>query len=109
MGAGPRPIPHRTLNSQNLAAAIEYCLTPQAQQAAQGIAAQMHRESGVATAVDSFHRQLVPTHVTCDILPRHTAQWVYNSRKSAAHVKLSDAALKILIQQKRLKFSDVEM
>jgi sterol 3beta-glucosyltransferase len=109
MGAGPRPIPHRTLNSQNLAAAIEYCLTPQAQQAAQGIAAQMHRESGVATAVDSFHRQLVPTYVACDVLPRYTAQWVYNSKKSGAHVRLSDAALKILIQQKRLKFSDVEM
>src|SRR5690349_16696264 len=65
-GAGPVPIPHKALNHQNLADAITFCLTPEAQQAARAVADQMRRENGVNTAVQSFHRQLDARQLRCD-------------------------------------------
>ncbi|KAF2182922.1 glycosyltransferase family 1 protein [Zopfia rhizophila CBS 207.26] len=106
-GAGPMPIPHKNLNSQNLASAIEFCLTPQAQQAARAIADQMHREHGVDTAVQSFHRHLGIPEIACDVLPQYAADWVCRSKRSKGLIKLSHAALKVLVAEKELKISDV--
>jgi UDP:flavonoid glycosyltransferase YjiC (YdhE family) len=57
-GAGPEPIPHKSLTAQNLADAISYCLTPQASAAAREIATKMRTESSVRTAANSLHANL---------------------------------------------------
>ncbi|KAF6843733.1 UDP-glucose,sterol transferase [Colletotrichum musicola] len=94
-GAGPRPIPHRQLNAENLAKAIRYCLSPQAVTAAQAIAAKMGSERGVKAAVDSWWKQLPRERMQCDLVPSQPAAWVYN--KSKKPIKLSKMAAEVLM------------
>jgi sterol 3beta-glucosyltransferase len=104
-GAGPVPIPHKSLSSQNLAAAIGFCLSPEAQQAARTVADQMRREHGVDMAVQSFHRHIDASNMTCDVLPQQAADWVCRSPNSEADMKLSHAALKNLTSSGQLKLT----
>ncbi|KAH6615405.1 hypothetical protein C7974DRAFT_443679 [Boeremia exigua] len=57
-GAGATLIPHRSLDSSNLAQAISFCLTPEAMVAARDISSQMSSENGVQAAAQSFHANL---------------------------------------------------
>ena len=50
-GAGPEPIPHKKLNAENLAAALEFCQKPEVIQAAEKLGENMRRESGVRVCV----------------------------------------------------------
>ncbi|KAF2021850.1 glycosyltransferase family 1 protein [Aaosphaeria arxii CBS 175.79] len=80
-GAGHPPIHHKLLNVQNLAEAIQYCLSSEAKTAALRIAEQMRTESGVAAAVDSFHRNLPREGFKCDVIPRLPAAWAWKKGK----------------------------
>ncbi|KAL1884035.1 hypothetical protein Daus18300_000144 [Diaporthe australafricana] len=104
--AGPDPIPHRELTSDNLAKAIDYCLTPQAAHAAAAIAASMASEMGVQAAVRSFHQNLPLSQMQCDLVPGEPATWAYH--KGEKRLKLSKIAASIalskgLVDLKRLK------
>ncbi|KAH8707657.1 hypothetical protein GQ44DRAFT_816275 [Phaeosphaeriaceae sp. PMI808] len=105
-GAGPVPIPHKSLNSQNLADALKFCLTSETTQAARAIADQMRREHGVEMAVQSFHHHLNTSDMTCDVLSEHAADWVCRLPKSNSDLKLSHAALKGYIFSEQLKLAD---
>lgn len=94
-GAGPRPIPHKQLNAENLAEAIRYCLSPQAVNAANGIAAKMEAEQGVKAAADSWWKQLPLERVQCDLVPSQPAVWAFN--KSKRPIKLSKVAAEVLL------------
>ncbi|KAH8688353.1 hypothetical protein BGZ61DRAFT_533137 [Ilyonectria robusta] len=106
-GAGPNPIPHKSLNVDNLTAGIQFALSKDAQVAAQGIASRMLQENGVEAAVNFFHSHLPPSSMTCDLLPTRVARWTY-AGKSKTTMKLSDVALKVLLREKKLKRSDIE-
>lgn len=106
-GLGPRPIPYRSLTSQNLAEAIQFCLEPGAQAAAQGVANRMSDENGVAAAVASFHRNLPVNDMRCNALPSEPAAWkLKKSPKRFIH--LSKIAAEVLTQHHRLKYSDLQ-
>ncbi|KAI2465968.1 glycosyltransferase family 1 protein [Annulohypoxylon bovei var. microspora] len=105
-GAGPRPIPQASLNVDNLVEAIQLCLTPEAREAAQGIAAKMRTENGVKAAVASFHANLPVRELQCDIIKGQPAAWMYHGKKTK--LRLSKVAVEILashlrINDKRLK------
>ncbi|OHW90252.1 glycosyltransferase family 1 protein [Colletotrichum incanum] len=100
-GAGPRPIHQKDLNPDNLSAAIEYCLSPQAVSAAQAIATQMATERGIQNAVDSWWRQLPQKRMQCDLLPSQAAAWAYT--KSKTPVKLSKMAAEVLLSHDALQ------
>ncbi|KAK4205486.1 hypothetical protein QBC40DRAFT_320357 [Triangularia verruculosa] len=106
-GAGPSPIPHQSLNAQNLAEAILFCLSDSAKASARDIAEKMHREDGVTAAVQSFHRHLGVSDLTCDLLPRQPAAWLYS--KGQVRIKMSNAAVKVLISQGQMEISDVKL
>ena len=93
-GSGPQAIPYKTLTSQKIADAIRFCLSPDAMDASQKIAMKMRAESGVQTAVASFHRNLPRKRMECDILPGQAAAWVYKHGKQ--RVKLSRMAAQAL-------------
>lgn len=99
-GAGPNPIPYKALTSQNLAEAIAYCLTEDALHAATNIARKMRAESGVKTAVESFHRGLPKNQMQCDILQGQSASWIYKQGRRC--VKLSRIAAQILSDHLKL-------
>lgn len=93
-GAGPKPIPYKSLSSQNLAEAISFCLTPEAATAAEKISAKMRTESGVKAAVKSFHTNLPLEKLQCDFLPAQPAAWTCKVGKKT--VKMSKMAAWIL-------------
>lgn len=99
-GAGPEPIPNAMLDPQNLAEAIQFCLTPEAEAAAQEIALKMKTESGVVNAVNSFHRNLPLQRMRCSIIPGQPAAWAYTQTKQS--LTLSKAAMNILVEYKRI-------
>ncbi|KAF3019889.1 hypothetical protein E8E15_001620 [Penicillium rubens] len=106
-GAGPKPIPFPSLNFQTLTAAIQFCLTPEATEAARKLAIKMQTESGVTAAVESFHRNLPVDKMRCSLMPNQVAVWRYKKGKNS--VTLSNAAVQILIEhqkieEKRLQF-----
>lgn len=72
-GAGPSPIPHKELTTENLVSAITVLLSPEAKNAAERIAETMRQENGVKNTVDSFHRHLDLQRLACDILPNKPA------------------------------------
>lgn len=67
-GAGPLPVPHKSLDPETLVAGIQYCLSHEARSAAQTIALKMCSENGVKAAVESFHKHLPSQRMRCDIL-----------------------------------------
>lgn len=100
-GAGPKPIPHKTLTASKLADAITYSLSPHVATGARNIAEKIRKESGVRAAVDSFHAHLPRRKMQCDIIPGHPAVWEF--RKGKQTVSLSKAAAGILIHRGRLQ------
>ncbi|KAH6657053.1 hypothetical protein BKA67DRAFT_512878 [Truncatella angustata] len=99
-GAGPDPIPQRQLNEENLADAINFCLTPEASSAALVLAQKMQAESGVRTAVDMFHAQLPVTEMQCDILRDRAAAWRF--KKGKLQLKLSKLAAEVLVENAKI-------
>ncbi|KAF9886851.1 hypothetical protein FE257_010974 [Aspergillus nanangensis] len=104
-GAGPDPIPHAFLDPQNLAAAIQFCLTPGAIAAAEEIARRMQTESGVEEAVDSFHRQLPLDRMRCSVMPDQVAVWTYTQARQS--LNLSKTAVNILIEHNRIDAANI--
>ena len=106
--AGPPPIPHKALNSKNLADAIAFCLTPETARAASDIANRMRDEKGVQQAVASFHRQLPRELIGCDLAPRQPATWLYTRFKRP--MKLSNFAVEhlCLAQEHKFKRKDLK-
>lgn len=105
-GAGPKLIPHASINSQNLTEAILYCLTPEATIAARSLSEKMKRESGVKTAVKSFRASLPQKNLQCDLIPDQPAAWTY--KKGSKTCKISKLAAGIFsaastFEQKRLR------
>ncbi|KAM0269457.1 hypothetical protein ACHAQH_009709 [Verticillium albo-atrum] len=110
--AGPLPIRYKELSVEGLTEAIQYCLSPEAQNAAQTIAGKMRQESGVQRAVESFQGHLPLDAMRCDLIPGQVARWRCRSKGKKEKtltegVKISDAALDALLRSKKLKMSDV--
>lgn len=99
-GAGPQPLNHKSLNEENLAEAIRYCLTPEAVSAAAVISQKMKEENGVDTAAQSFNRHLPVDAMRCDLLPDEAAVWIYD--KQNHHLKLSNKAAFFLTEHQKI-------
>ncbi|QIW97749.1 hypothetical protein AMS68_003267 [Peltaster fructicola] len=80
-GAGPEPIPHKQLTSQNLAAAIDFCLQPQSQERAQELADSLASEKGSDRGAQLFHQFLGTDDLRCSLAPSRTAVWRYKKTK----------------------------
>jgi sterol 3beta-glucosyltransferase len=57
-GAGPAPIPQKTLSVDNLVAAIKFAVSEPAKAAAEGMGERIRTEKGEVKGVESFHRHL---------------------------------------------------
>ncbi|KAJ5766000.1 uncharacterized protein N7511_003616 [Penicillium nucicola] len=100
-GAGPEPIPYKSLTVQRLADAISYCFTPHAVSVAQSIADRIQQESGVRAAVDSFYAHLPQKMMQCDLIPGQVAVW--KLKKGNQTLKLSNCAAFALNSQGRFQ------
>lgn len=93
-GAGPKPIPQKTLSVQKLVDAIQFLLAPETKDAAKIIAAQMVDEEGVKAAVHSFHANLPFESLSCNIKRDLPATWVYKKTP----IRLSKLVAQVLIE-----------
>ncbi len=105
-GAGPRPIPQKQLTRENLAQAIEFCLTEAASTAATTMSQKMQTEFGVQQAVDTFHRNLPLSRLRCHILKDQPAAWSYVKRGKEVH--LSKLAAQILVDNGYTSWSSLD-
>ncbi|ETS77967.1 hypothetical protein PFICI_10029 [Pestalotiopsis fici W106-1] len=103
-GAGPRPIPQTELTIDRLVQAIEFATSVAAKDAAEKLATKMRQEKGVDTAVASFHKALPLANIRCEIIPGQVARWVL--AKCEKSIRISDAAVAILIRQKKFKIDE---
>lgn len=106
-GAGPLPIHHKSLNAENLSAAIQTCLSPSCIDAAAGIAIKMRSEVGVQQAVASFHKNLNAEKMRCDLIPSDVAVWKYK-HKAKGWMKISAKATAVLIGAELIKPKDLK-
>jgi hypothetical protein len=106
-GAGPPPIPHKNLNSQKLAHALQYCLTPEASAAAKEIGSRLRKEDGVKNAVVSFHRNLPFERLGCDVMPGFPAAWYYS--RGEKPLKLSKEVAEILVEYGKVDEKHLKM
>jgi hypothetical protein len=107
-GAGAKPIAPKDLSSPVLTEAIQFCLKPTVKEAAQTISAKMQNESGVKTAVESFHRHLPSNRLACDLLEGYPAVWSYKASPTRT-VKLSALAAEILVRDGQLDKNELKL
>ncbi|ROW17677.1 hypothetical protein VPNG_00595 [Cytospora leucostoma] len=95
--AGPEPIPYKQLSAEKLAEGIKYCLTDEAREKAQALAAEIGLEGdGAKNACAFFHKHLKLSgkhSMRCSILPDKVAVW--NLRDTS--LRLSALAAEILV------------
>ncbi|KAF9242215.1 CAZyme family GT1 [Penicillium roqueforti] len=106
-GVGPIPIPHRTLNAENLAEAIRFCLHPDTLTAAGDLAREMTEEAGVSAAVASFHRNLPIDKMKCQFLDSEPAVWQLK-QNGKTPINLSKMAAGILLENSRIDTRDLK-
>jgi hypothetical protein len=99
-GAGPAPIPQKSVTVEKLVKAIKYCLSPEAEESASIIAQKMREECGVKQAAMSFHSQLPRDTIECEVVKGQAAFWTYSS--GGCRIRLSRVAAEILVRHHRL-------
>lgn len=104
-GAGPEPIPYRSLTSNGLAQAIAFCLTTEAREAAERIAGSMRTEDGVTAAVQSFYKHLPLEKMKCDFFPDQPAALVCGRGKKA--VRMCKPVASVLVKNERLEIKQL--
>lgn len=103
-GAGPAPIPQKTLTSENLAAAIEEALRPETQARARELGEKIREEKGADEGGKSFHQFLEMDKLRCSFLSGRVAVW----RLKRTQVRLSALAAAVLVKEGLLKYSDLK-
>ncbi|OQE93072.1 hypothetical protein PENNAL_c0006G03456 [Penicillium nalgiovense] len=106
-GIGPMPIPHRSLNADNLAEAIRFCLHSDTLAAAGDLAREMSEEAGVSAAVASFHRNLPVDKMKCQFLDSEPAAWQLKQNMKSP-MNLSKMAAGILLENSRIDTKDLK-
>jgi len=102
-------IPYKKLNAERLAEGIKQCLTEEARINVKKIAESIEKEGdGAKNAVRSFHRSLPlrgEGSMRCDFLDNRAAAWKIKN----TNVKLSAIAAEILVDKKKLKWSELRL
>ena len=106
-GAGPHPIPHKSLNVSNLEAAVRLCLKQETVEAAQRIAQQMRTENGVQAAAASFYRHLPVERLRCSFIPSLPA--VYKLSLKSGAIKVSGAAAETLLKHTKIRAKQLQL
>lgn len=94
-GAGPRPIPFKSLSASSLASAIRTALDPEVRQKASELGRQVAEENGVANGVQEFHSQLSRYPLNCSILQSRAAAW----KVRGTDIRLSTRVAAVLMEE----------
>ncbi|EQL34730.1 hypothetical protein, variant 1 [Blastomyces dermatitidis ATCC 26199] len=104
-GAGPKPIHHKELTADNLAAAITAALEPGAKRKAEELGAKISHEQGVQAGGKSFHKQLDIDSLRCMVLRNKPAVWLVKN----SNIRLSSFAVTTLANEGILDLGDLKI
>jgi UDP:flavonoid glycosyltransferase YjiC (YdhE family) len=104
-GAGPIPIPYKSLTADTLASNIMEALTPLAVERAGELGAKIAEESGCEAGTTSFHKNLKIDTIRCSLLPNRVAIWHLKGTK----MRLSGLAAMALANEGLLDFNDLRL
>lgn len=104
-GAGPDPVPFKTITSDLLAAAILKALTPEALERAKLLGESIAKEDGAGLGAKSFHRMLDMKAHRCLVSPHRVAV----TRIKRTHIRLSALAAIVLGDEGLIKSSDLTL
>ncbi|KAK0458622.1 UDP-Glycosyltransferase/glycogen phosphorylase [Desarmillaria tabescens] len=103
-GAGPAPVPPKSLTVNSLKDAIVFAISPPAKSAARRMAEQILHEDGVKCGAESFYRHLPLKNMRCDLDPSRLAVWW--STKYC--LKLSAFAAQVLVETRELDMGSLD-
>lgn len=106
-GAGPKPIPFKSLTVDTLVDVIQYCLRPETLDVGHSIVERMQTESVVKAAVASFHAHLPLHRLGCDVIKDQPASGI--SQKERTRIKLSEVAVEILWSHLRVESNSLQV
>ncbi|KAL8722150.1 MAG: hypothetical protein Q9225_001294 [Loekoesia sp. 1 TL-2023] len=104
-GAGPWPIPHKQLTSENLATAISEALQPEVLQKAQSLGSSISKESGTDRGAEDFQDKLDIDSLRCSVAPYRAAAW----RVKRTNIRLSSFAAIVLQEEGLLDLGDLKL
>lgn len=108
-GAGPQPVPYKSLTAEKLAEGIKYLLTEEAVKAAGEISRRIEAEGdGAENACHAFHSHLTlsgTNSMRCGILEDRVASW----KLKETNVRLSPAAADILVEKGLLSWKSLRL
>ena len=102
-GAGPCPIPYRSLTAMALAEAMAVALQPDVLRCAVRLGEQIRHEDGAEQALQHIYANLPIQMMTCALIPAHTAVW----KSKATGVRMSAVAATVLRKEKLLGWNDL--
>ena len=104
-GAGPFPVPYKSLSADILAASIMEALQPSTQEQATQLAASIAQEKGTENGAEFFHSQLDVDHMRCSLASNRVAVW----RVKRTQVRLSALAATVLSNEGLLSFDQLKL
>ncbi|KAK6383613.1 hypothetical protein LTS17_002905 [Exophiala oligosperma] len=104
-GAGPKPVPYKTLTADKLAESIMEALKPASLEQAKELSMKIKSEKGTEAGAESFHKQLHLSDLRCSLAPTRTAVW----RVKRTDIRLSPLAAIVLGSEGLLDFSDLKL
>jgi len=104
-GAGPKPIPWKSLTSEGLAQAIEAAMDPQVRATAYTMGLQLNAENGTQHALRSIEAALPMETMRCSILEDHAAAW----KVRGTSIRLSAVVMETLNVAGVLQYTDVKL
>ncbi len=104
-GAGPDPVPYKSLTAEKLAESITEALKPESLERAKEMSRRISEEKGTDTGAMSFHQMLKLDELRCSICPSRAAIW----RIKRTNVRLSGLAATVLGNEGLLDFGDLKL
>ncbi|KAI9728526.1 MAG: hypothetical protein M1834_007664 [Cirrosporium novae-zelandiae] len=104
-GAGPSPIPFKTLTAENLASAILEALKPSSLEKAGELATKISEEKGIEVGAQCFNNHLEVDSMRCMLAPSHLAVW----RVKRTQIRLSAFAAAVLGLEGLLSIDDLKL
>ncbi|PTB62710.1 glycosyltransferase family 1 protein [Trichoderma citrinoviride] len=104
-GAGPDPIPFKSLTAENLAESISVALMPSVQEAAKRMAEDIADENGAEATAKSFQDQIGLDQFECEICPGRLA--THRHKKSGT--RLSGLAVACLVDRGLIQPPELEL
>ncbi|KAL5351415.1 hypothetical protein ACLOAV_003274 [Pseudogymnoascus australis] len=96
-GAGPVPVPYKSLTADGLANSITEALKPETLERARELGELIREEDGCKSGAESFHANLNVDNLRCMMAPHRPAVWrVKTTGPKSEHVRLSTFAASVL-------------